>query len=73
MKERIMLETLTDVHGFVNAVAGIPERIVLTDGNGMTVSAKSMLGALYTMEWDKVYCECERNIYHLIYQYVITE
>ena len=73
MKAKIRLDTLTDVQGFVNAVSTVLQEVHLSDGHKLTVSAKSILGAIYTMEWSDVYCVCERDIYHLIHKYLVEE
>ena len=73
MRVKIRLDTLTDVQKFINVTSGIGYDVLLTDGNNLTVSAKSMLAVLYSMEWSNVYCECEKNIYYSIQEYVIEE
>lgn len=73
MKYRIRLDTLTDVNRFVKIATAYPGKIILTDGDHFTVSGKSLLGAMYTMEWDRVYCESDNEIYHLIKDFVEEE
>lgn len=73
MKVKVRLDTISDIKGFVNAVSGIAGEVHLTDGNNLTVSAKSILGAMYTMEWSEIYCTCERDIYRFIQKYVLEE
>lgn len=73
MKVKVRLDTISDIKGFVNAVNGIASEVHLTDGNNLTVSAKSILGAMYTMEWSEIYCTCERDIYRFIQKYVLEE
>lgn len=73
MKVKVRLDTISDIKGFVNAVNGIAEQVHLTDGNNLTVSAKSILGAMYTMEWSEIYCTCDKDIYRLIQNYVLEE
>ena len=73
MKVKVRLDTTSDIKGFVNAVSGIAGEVHLTDGNNLTVSAKSILGAMYTMEWSEIYCTCERDIYRFIQKYVLEE
>lgn len=73
MKVKIRLDTVSDIKGFVDAVSGISEAVNLTDGNNFTVSAKSILGAMYTMEWNEIYCTCDRNIYRFIQNYILEE
>lgn len=73
MKVKVRLDTISDIKGFVNAVNGIAEQVHLTDGNNLTVSAKSILGAMYTMEWSEIYCTCDKDIYRFIQNYVLEE
>ena len=70
MKVRIALETMSDVSEFVNIASKVPQSVSLTSGD-FKVSAKSLLGALYTMEWQEVWCECEVDIYNKIAKFVI--
>ena len=55
---------------FVAIATKVPEPVNLI-GEGFKVSAKSLLGALYTMEWQEVWCECEVDIYSKIAKFVI--
>ena len=73
MKVKVRLDTISDIKGFVNAVNGIAEQVHLTDGNNLTVSAKSILGAMYTIEWSEIYCTCDKDIYRFIQKYVLEE
>ena len=70
MRVKVELETMNDVTQFVAIATQVAEPVYLV-GNDFRVSAKSMLGALYTMEWDDVWCECERDIYTKIEKFVI--
>lgn len=71
MRAKIRLDTMRDIQGFVNAVAAIPEKVTLEDDDGNKVSAKSLIGAIYTMEWAHVYCYCAKDIYSTILPWVI--
>lgn len=73
MKAKIRLDTISDIRNFVNAVSGVAGDVHLTDGNNLTVSAKSILGAMYTMEWSEIYCTCDKDIYRLVQKYVLEE
>lgn len=73
MKVKVRLDTLSDIKGFVNAVSPIADEVHLTDGNNLTVSAKSILGAMYTMEWSEVYCTCDKDIYSIIRAFIVEE
>lgn len=71
MRAKIRLDTMRDIQGFVNAVSTIPESVILEDNDGNRVSAKSLIGAIYTMEWACVYCYCNKDIYHIISPWII--
>lgn len=71
MEVKIVLDTMTDIQKFVNTVSGVEEKVTLKDGSGHCVSAKSLLGAIYTMEWKDIYCHCERDITTKIMPWVI--
>ena len=73
MKVKVRLDTLSDIKDFVNAVSPIADEVHLTDGNNLTVSAKSLLGAIYTMEWGEVYCTCDKDIYNTIRTFIVEE
>ena len=71
MKVRIKLDTMTDIKNFVDICTKITEPVKISDNAGHCVSAKSMLGMLYTMEWSEVWCECETDVYSKIKSFVI--
>ena len=73
MRYRIRLETLTDINKFVGIATGYKGKIMLSDGENFAVSGKSLLGAMYTMEWERVYCESETEIFHLIRDFIVEE
>ena len=56
---------MSDVINFVNIATSIKEPVYLV-GEDFKVSAKSLLGARYSMEWSEIWCECEKDIYALI-------
>ena len=70
MKVKVALETMSDVSEFVAIASKVKEPVVLIGGD-FKVSAKSLLGALYTMEWQEVWCECEVDIYSKISKFII--
>lgn len=61
-RTKIRLDTMSDVNGFVAEMSKIPDKVWLEDDEGNRVSAKSLLGAVYSMEWNRIYCYCERDI-----------
>ena len=71
MRARIRLDTLGDIKAFIGTVASVDEKITLEDNDGHCVSAKSLMGAIYSMEWDAIYCNCDKDITTLIMNWVI--
>lgn len=61
-RTKIRLDTLSDVNKFVDVMSTVKDNVWLSDDDGSRVSAKSLLGALYSMEWTHIYCYCENNI-----------
>ena len=62
-KTKIELVGMSDINKFIAITTKLPGVIKLTDGDNYSVSAKSLLGALASMEWDELYCESENDIY----------
>ena len=62
-KTKIELVGMSDINKFIAITTKLPGVIKLTDGENYSVSAKSLLGALASMEWDELYCESETDIY----------
>lgn len=73
MRYRIRLDTMSDVNRFVKIATKNKGKIMLSDGESFKVSGKSLLGAMYTMEWDQVYCESENEIYYEIKDFIVDE
>lgn len=74
MKVKVRLDTMSDIRQFIDIVSKVDDTdIHLTDGNRVTVNAKSVLGVLYTMEWSEVYCICDKDIYSSIRDFIIEE
>lgn len=70
MRVKVEITTGKDAREFVDIATQIEEPVFLV-GHDFRVSAKSLLGALYTMEWEDVWCECERDIYTKIEKFVV--
>lgn len=70
-RTQIRLDTLSDIHQFVNDMTLLQEKVWLEDGSGARVSASSLLGCLYSMEWTRIYCVCERDINAYIMPWIV--
>lgn len=72
MKNRIRLDTLTDAYRFVELASTITNtKIYITDGKGLKVSAKSVLGAVYSMEFDELFVESDKDVYSHLKEFII--
>ena len=71
MKVNVRLDTMSDVQQFVTIASAIDEKVFLEDEEGHRVSAKSLLGALYSMEWDSTSCVCEKDISGALIKWII--
>lgn len=71
MKVKIRLDTYQDAKSF-NAIASrLKGNIYITDNQGLKVSAKSLLGSLYALEFDELWCESDEDIYRNIQDFIV--
>lgn len=71
MKAQIRLDTMRDVQDFVNIATRMHGNVYITDNAGLKVSAKSLLGALYAMEFEELWCEADEDIYRNIEDFIV--
>ena len=72
MKNKIIIDTRTAALELAAITNGIDADVTITDNNGMRVNAKSLIGALYAMEFNEVWIECDVDIYDQIKDFVAT-
>lgn len=72
MKNKIIIDTRTAALELAAITNGIDADVTITDNNGMRVNAKSLVGALYAMEFKEVWIECDIDIYDQIKDFVAT-
>lgn len=73
MKTRIRLDTATDVANFVLITSNIKEQVYVTNGNKLCIDGKSFLGLAHAREFNELWCECDKDIYSLIQQFIVEE
>ncbi len=61
-RTKIVLDKMSDVNQFVETMSKLQDKVWLEDGEGCRVSAQSLLGCLYSLEWNEIYAFCERDI-----------
>lgn len=73
MRIKIRIDTLAEVQKFVRLIEKLSYPVYLTDSKGtFNVNAKSILGVLYSLEFDDLWCVCpDHDIYFLIEDFVI--
>ena len=71
MRQKICLDTMSDVQKFVEVASKIDAKVTLQDNEGHCVNASSLLGALYSMEWSSIYCYCEKDISGSILPWIV--
>ena len=73
MRIKINLDTDSAAARLVGIATSLGEKVILTDGAGMRVSAKSMLGALYAaFDFTEIWLETE-NDHYLLFKEFMTE
>lgn len=73
MKVKIRLDTMKDINQFVAICSRVPEAVHVSDGAGLKVSAKSILGVMYSMEFDELWCETDANLYSQLDKFIIID
>ena len=71
MRVKIHLETAKDATEFANKMSRIDGRATITDGEGHCVNAKSILGALYALEFNELWFESDRDLYSEIDKFIV--
>lgn len=73
MRNRVDLETLTDVKNFCAAAAQVDGEVYLVDGkHKYKVSAKSIIGTMLAFtEWDSTWVESEIDCYQKLKQWIV--
>ena len=75
MRVKIQLDTVTDIGNFVIAVANATSKndtVWVKDTKGSCINAKSFLGLVATRDFDEIWCESEKDIYHAIERFIIN-
>ena len=74
MRVKIQLDTVTDIANFVIAVSnavGKNDKVWVKDAEGSCISAKSFLGLVATRDFNEIWCESDKDIYHAIERFII--
>lgn len=76
-KYRINLVTMQDVQKFIEKANSFPKNdLLVQDNENHQVSAQSLIGMIYTMEWDEVNLYSKSNdprIYTAFEDFIVNE
>ena len=70
MRAKINIDTLEKIYAFVRICESLDGHIDLIDGGGYCVSAKSLVGAIATMDWSQVLVQCDKDIRWYIQDFI---
>lgn len=73
MRVKLNLDKASSISDFVNVASGVKGNVYLTNNDHQyVVSAKSLLGAMYSLEWsDGIWLECEdENAYSIFRKFM---
>ena len=74
MKLKIRLDTDSSAVKLVGLATQLSEQVTLTDGQGMVVAAKSLLGTMYAkFEFNEIWLETEKEHYFMFKDFVVEE
>lgn len=74
MKVKIRLDTDSSAVRLVGLATQLQEKATLTDGNGMVVAAKSLLGTMYAkFEFTEIWLETENDHYFMFKDFIVEE
>ena len=69
----ISLSTGKDAADFVSSVRHVTSPVRLSDGSRFETSGKSLLGVIWALTWDRVFCRCESDISEQIDKFICRE
>lgn len=64
---------MRDINELVNIASKVNGKVQLVDGSDFRVNAKSLIGALASMEWDNLYIESEQEISGKIQKFIVND
>lgn len=73
MRVKIRIDTGKDAQEIARITSGVKGNVTISDSSGFIVNAKSILGALYAMEFSELWLSSDEDIYSQIEPYVILE
>lgn len=73
MRVKVRIDTLSEANAFVRITNTIEGKVMLTDGAGLCINAKSLLGVLYSIEFNELWCESDRDITSRLAPFIVND
>ena len=70
MKIKIRLDTIKDAQRLADIAQDLSDEITITDNSGLRVSAKSVLGVIYALEFNELWLESSDDHYFAFMDFV---
>ena len=72
MKNQIRLDTMSDVNEFVQIACKVSGEVHLTDSRNFKVNGKSLLGVMYSLEFNEIWVESDEDFYSQIEKFIVA-
>lgn len=73
MRNKIQLDTYKDVVKFVAITGALNGNITVTDNEQHRVNAKSLLGMLYSLEFNELWVESDNDYYNELQPFILDD
>ena len=73
MPHKIRLDTFTEAQEFAAIASTVNGSVIITDGKGLRVNGKSVLGVLHALEFTELYCETDGELNYRLQKFVVNE
>ena len=67
---KIELNTMSDVRDFIE-ISSQYEGLLLSDNDCYTINASSIMGVIYSLEWNNLYLLSEEDVYSAFAKFII--
>ena len=73
MRNKIILDAMTDAIELASIASSINGEVTITDNNRLRVNVKSVIGAIYALEFSELWLESDTDIFSKIRKFIAEE
>lgn len=73
MRNKIRLDTYKEVSDFIAITSKLEGKITVTDNDNHRVNAKSLLGMLYSLEFEELWVESKNDYYNELKDFIVED